>query len=653
MATCESLRNTNRTLEAPFHFSNEELSIISDEVRKGVFEICINVNSGHIGGSSSSVELMTALYFGGNLRYNPKNLRDENRDRVLVRGHLGPLRYKIFSLLGEVTENELTTYRQLGSRLQGHEEWQELPGVDLTPSGSLGMLLSYGVGNAIAAKELRKDYNTFVFLGDGEEQEGMVSEAARHAAHLNLDNLVVILDRNKKQLSDPVTDVDSSDLRKIWEGYGWSVIEIENGHNIAEIQDAYKKAAQIDFPVFIIANTIKGYQIEGAEDHFSGYHTISTCAKVVTELALSEISGKVAHSQEEINRIKETILAIDGIMEGNRESRIFRPIKIDIQPTEKTTTNLDEAQGEYFLKLKDYFINNNDVATLFFLTADVTRQDHVQYLHLRDYTKFFNVGIREQHMLGMAHGLSLSYPDSRIIINSLDAFTYRGIDQLNAISQGESSVVIISDVAGITNSRNGKTHQTAGQPGAILSMPGVTMLEPGDVKDLYNCLNWAIGESRGPVFIRTFRSAVEPFTLRGEIENNLTYYPVHKPKNPELTIVASGYTVSSSLKAAKILEREGISVEVINVINQKELDDNFANTLTSNKPVLTVYNGTPEILQASVTRVIMQSSGDKPSRVYGHGFNYGTSGTTSDLAQKFKLDEVGISEISKQILTNV
>ena len=180
--------------------NDPELLVLSHEVRKNVFEICLNANNGHIGGCSGAVELFVTLYFGGILHYGHGDMPDVDRDRVLVRGHLGPLRYKIFSLLGYIQESELGGYRRYGSRLHGHEDHLETPGVDITPSGSLGMILSYGVGSAYAAKQAGMTYRSYVFLGDGEEQEGNVSEAARHAAHLRLSNLIVVIDKNTKQL---------------------------------------------------------------------------------------------------------------------------------------------------------------------------------------------------------------------------------------------------------------------------------------------------------------------------------------------------------------------------------------------------------------------------------------------------------------------
>ena len=187
-----------------------KLKEIADYVRTTALDTIMKAENGHIGGNMSSVELLTTLYFGGQFNFDPHNPKNENRDRVLIRGHEGPLRYTIFSLLGYICPEELNSYRQLGSRLQGHEDMHITPGVDITPSGSLGMVLSYGIGSCIANRDRGIDARTIVFLGDGEEQEGNVNEAARHAATLGLNHLICILDKNKKQLSGPTYNPDGN-----------------------------------------------------------------------------------------------------------------------------------------------------------------------------------------------------------------------------------------------------------------------------------------------------------------------------------------------------------------------------------------------------------------------------------------------------------
>ena len=255
-----------------------ELERISAYVRTTALGTILNAKNGHIGGNMSSVELLTALYFGGVFKFDPTNDKHENRDRVLIRGHEGPLRYTIFSLLDYIKSDELSGYRQFGSRLHGHEDMHETPGVDITPSGSLGMLLSYGVGSAITNQDQELEAKTIVFLGDGEEQEGNICEAARHATTLDLKNLICIIDRNKKQLSRPTQESDGHDVKQIWEGYGWDVIEIKNGNNIAEVLEAYQKVSHAIKPTLIIANTSKGYGVKGHEEHYSGYHTLSSAS---------------------------------------------------------------------------------------------------------------------------------------------------------------------------------------------------------------------------------------------------------------------------------------------------------------------------------------------------------------------------------------
>lgn len=630
----------------PFRLGIDELRSISKEVRNSIFETCLNAASGHLGGCSSSVELMVGLYFGGILRFDPNDAYNPERDRVLVRGHLGPLRYKIFSYLNFIHEDELMAYRSLGSRLQGHEDHRMVPGVDITPSGSLGMLLSYGAGAALMAREMKRNFRTFVFLGDGEEQEGNVSEAARHIARLRLDNILAVLDRNGKQLSNPTDETDSADLTKIWQGYGWDVISLDNGHDIKRILESYQDALTRRRPVIVIADTIKGYGLRGAESHFSGYHTIGVSGRDIP----SESVRRYQPDEDD----KRALNALKGLASPRpavlpRES--FEKFDIDIEPGPDTPVNLDASQLEYFAELRGFLERKDLSYPFFFLTADVTRTDHVEILGLKEFMKFFNVGIREQHMLAMAHGLSATEASSRVLINSFDAFVYRGLDQLNALAQGYGRAVILGDVCGLSNGKNGKTHQTAGHPGAILAMPGVTFLEPGDVRDLFNCLNWAIGQNDRVTYVRIHSADALPFPRQAADLKNISHYTVHDPPvRPEAVLVGSGLTVGSCIDAALLLEKAGLPLRVINVVNQNVLDESFVSGLENSRPVMTVYNGLPRILQASVARAVMESGVKRPSRIIGHGFESGQSGATSDLLEFYKLDARGIVEILRDKL---
>ena len=492
-------------------FDTNDLALLARLARKGVFEICQTAEHGHIGGSSAAAELFVTLYFGGVLRFNPSDPSDPCRDRVLVRGHLGPLRYRLFAWLGWLAETELSGYRRLGSRLHGHEDHLDTPGVDITPSGSLGMLLSYGVGCALAARDMNQEFRTWVFLGDGEEQEGIVSEAARHAAHLNLSNLIVTIDRNRKQLSNPTNECDSSDLAKMWAGYGWNVEEVPDGHNVPSILKAFSAATRSSRhskkPTVIIAETLKGIGLEGARDHYSGYHTISRVSSAIVRAGIEAIECSIA--MDDANRVLQKVAMLTAEKIPSVQPPIWRPLALNVKTTTTTANNPDACQREYFQSLQQSSILSDfKEGGTYFLTADVTTREAVRELGVSELFTFHNVGVREQHMIAMAHGISLTRPSTRILINALDAFTYRCMDQISAALQGKSSFVMIGDVSGLTNARNGRTHQTTGLTAGLLAMDGLTFLEPWDAEDTFLSLNWALGTSRGLVYIRVNSSPV-------------------------------------------------------------------------------------------------------------------------------------------------
>jgi transketolase len=619
----------------------EVLELIAKWVRSKVFQTILNADSGHLGGSSSSTELMVALYFGGILKYDPENPRNPHRDRVIVRGHLGPLRYSIFSLLGWVTDEELLTYRRLGSRLQGHESMEALPGVDITPSGMLGMGLSFGTGSAIASKnQSSPTTTTWVFLGDGEEQEGNVSEAARHIASIGLTNIVGIIDMNSKQLSQPTRNVDgASDIRKIWEGYGWYVEEINDGNSMKQVMESFAKPRKTDQPTLFIAKTIKGFGLGGAKDHFSGYHTLSTCPKEIVKEAIASLSLSSVETEYQLKPSVRKIL--DEIIRPlpSAEKRKYRLPEIDV--SEKDIP--EDALIEYLNKLTAYVGGDPDI-NLYVLTGDVTVPNLSRACGFhRPRVTFIDVGIREQHLLGVAHGIAVCDPNSLVLVMESDPFLFRAADQLNAISQAKSKIIIFGSDSGLCAARNGSTHQTTGQPGALICMSGLNFLEPADVADLKACLNFAVS-CQGPVYIRLHDIAIAPLPADSAERNSIAYTAYKPTSRIRLVIVASGLVVGEAVKLAKSKDEDGLGIRVINAINLKELGRNLADRIVSNVPVFAVYNGNPDILQSAVAKAVMENSGGRPSTIQGHGYFLGTSGRLEELMKYFRLDAEGIGE---------
>lgn len=235
-----------------------DLEAKAQTIRRDIVTMLAAAGSGHPGGSLSSVEIVTALYFHV-MRLKPEEPLWQDRDRfILSKGHAAPLLYAVLAERGFFPVDELQTLRKLGSRLQGHPAWGMVPGVEAS-TGSLGQGLSIGLGIALAGRLDQRDYRVYVLLGDGENQEGQVWEAAMAAAHYRAGNLTAILDYNGLQIDGPVEKVMSPlPLPDKWRAFGWEVREVD-GHDFHDLLKAYEWAKGInDKPSIIIAHTIKG-----------------------------------------------------------------------------------------------------------------------------------------------------------------------------------------------------------------------------------------------------------------------------------------------------------------------------------------------------------------------------------------------------------
>jgi transketolase len=256
-------------------------------IRRHIVEMLAESRSGHPGGSLSAVELVTALYFGGYLRYDPENAKWSERDRfVLSKGHGVPVQYAAMAEAGMLPVEELRTLRKIDSRLQGHPVLGATPGIEAS-TGSLGQGLSIGLGMALAARMDGADWNVFVLLGDGECQEGQVWEAAMAAGHQRPANLIAMVDYNKFQLDGAIADIiDLTPLAAKWEAMGWQTREID-GHDLGEVLEALDWAMAADGPACIVAHTVKGKGVSFMEGD-NAYHGVAPTEKELAA-ALGEL----------------------------------------------------------------------------------------------------------------------------------------------------------------------------------------------------------------------------------------------------------------------------------------------------------------------------------------------------------------------------
>lgn len=244
----------------------QELEKVASQVRRDIVRMVHAVQSGHPGGSLGCTEYFVAMYFHllkHNNGFNPDGVGEDLF--FLSNGHISPVWYSVLARSGYFSTEELKTFRKIDSRLQGHPATEEnLPGIRVA-SGSLGQGLSVAIG-AAQAKKLNNDPNmVYVLMGDGEQNEGQVWEAAMYAAHHKVDNLVATIDYNHQQIDGPTKEVMSlGDLKAKWEAFGWTVIE-SKGNDLKGLIDTLKKAKELSgngVPVLNLMSTEMGYGVD-------------------------------------------------------------------------------------------------------------------------------------------------------------------------------------------------------------------------------------------------------------------------------------------------------------------------------------------------------------------------------------------------------
>ncbi|MBP5765127.1 MAG: transketolase [Bacteroidales bacterium] len=278
--------------------TSEELILQSEKNRKRLLEVVYNAKAGHIGGDLSCLNVMTALYTRI-MNISPSQVNDPDRDRfILSKGHCVESLYTVLESRGFIKPELVNTLGRFGSVLSGHPTI-EVPGIEVC-SGALGHGLSIGVGMAIAAKMDKRPYRTFVLMGDGEQGEGSIYEAAMAGNQYKLDNLVAIIDRNHLQISGNTEDVMALDsIRERWSAFGWDVKEM-NGDDMESILDTFDG---IDYanrkPHLIVSQTTKGKGVSYMENVAGWHHGMPDEEQY--QQAMAEISARIEVLEKALN----------------------------------------------------------------------------------------------------------------------------------------------------------------------------------------------------------------------------------------------------------------------------------------------------------------------------------------------------------------
>ena len=514
--------------------TNEQLKLAADTIRCLCADTVEKANSGHPGAAMGMADLAATLYLR-HLKVDPKDTAWKNRDRLVFSGgHASSLVYALAHLsgTGDVTMDELKTFRQFGSRCAGHPERGVMPGVEVT-TGPLGQGFAMAVGLAVAAKMKGRANRTWVFMGDGDMEEGISHEAASFAGAMKLGGLVAIYDFNDIQIEGHVTDTNRDDARKRFESYGWKVMEID-GHDFDQIHRAYMRAEKVeDVPVLIIAKTLIG---KGAPTKAGthGCHGAPLGPEEVaaTKRALGFDPEKSFYVPEEVyaafaaraalchrwrnkdvkdeeRRKKEEGIGAEAAAAPTREQLLAALPKFD--PEKPVATRA--ANGTVMNALADVFPN------LVGGSADLepsnkTGLKKYGWIAPGDFSgRNFHWGVRELAMTAMVNGLT-AYEDFRGFGATFFVFSdyCRPAIRLAAIMELPSIFVFSHDSFYV--GEDGPTHEPVEQIAALRSIPGVTSFRPADANETGYAWVEMLMNEKGPSCILTMIWKIVTFVER-------------------------------------------------------------------------------------------------------------------------------------------
>jgi transketolase len=665
-----ALKNST-TGEVRRSYSVEEL-IDAAKLMRGYNLVALNAaGSGHAGGTLSIMDITAALY----LRvadHDPQNPNWDNRDRIIwSTGHKAPSLYLGLAFAGFCAIEDVVTLRKLGSPYQGHPHWLKLPGVEVS-TGSLGQGLSIAVGLALAGKLNGKDYKTFCIMGDGEQQEGQVWEAAMEASHHGLDNLVAIVDCNRLQIDGPVAEVMNVEpLEAKYRSFGWEVRRID-GHNMEQVVEALESAkVHRGKPLVLLADTIKGKGVSFMED-VAGWHgktpSFEEMNKGLNELGIADkipvdaLLQKARAYQEAIDRkLHRKMPEFSHDYWWNRTLNM----KVKMEPTRKGFGQaLAEHGGDERVVCLGLDISGSITISDFYASKPERKN------------RWISMGIAEQSATSVAAGLARE--GKLPVFGTYATFAAaRNLDQIRtSICYGNFNVMIAGAHGGVSVGPDGATHQALEDLFAMCGLPNMSVVVPCDAIETRKATSFLLLEHNGPKYIRFAREATPvvtdaetPFVfgkanvirLRHPGDSFLKAFETtlesnYQDEGEDLTIVACGPMVPEAMRAAWILKREfGYETRILNLHTLKPIDEQaiiWAAKQTG--VVLTAEEHQIGALAWRVSNVITSSPA-----LYGHPVitgaigvqdRFGDSGAPWELIKEFEVSAEHIAQKAVELV---
>lgn len=513
--------------------------------------------SGHVTSCLSAADIVATLFFYA-MQYDPNNYQSLANDRfILSKGHASPVLYAVWHLLGALSYEELLTYRAQGSRLEGHPA-PAFPYAEAA-TGSLGIGLSIGLGEAIAANLDKRSVKIFVLLGDSECTEGSVWETIQLAAHYNAHNLIGIIDINGLgQSTETLYDHHTRTMALQLQSFGWNTI-IVDGHDISALMDAYDQArAHTTSPTMILANTLKGYGVSFLADK-TGWHgkalTAQDSERALSELPLPNI---------DIKTLKALVTHPPATSTADTHHS-HAPHDVTV-PTFKELCATRYAYGEALVALGE--INTAVVA----LDAEVKNSTYAELFEQKFPHRFIQCFIAEQNMLGMGSGF---IKQGKIpFISTFGAFFTRAHDQIRMAAIGRVPLRLVGSHCGVSIGQDGPSQMALEDIAMMRATPHAIIVYPCDAVSAFKLVLHMATYEQGISYLRTTREATpilydaqESFPVGG-------CKVLRASTNDTLCIVAAGITMHEALKAYALLQQKEnpIAVAIIDLYSVQPFD---------------------------------------------------------------------------------
>ncbi len=585
--------------------------------------------SGHPTSSMSAADLMAVL-LDGYLRYDfdaPENPLNDHL--IFSKGHASPLLYSLYKAAGAVTDEELLSFRRFGSRLEGHPT-PIVPWVDVA-TGSLGQGLPIGVGVALAGKRLdRLPYRVWVLCGDSEMAEGSMWEAFEHAAFYELDNLTAVVDVNRLgQTGETMHGWDLDSYVRRAQAFGWHAIAID-GHDVEAIDRAYAEALETrGKPTAIVAKTMKGRGVAVVEDKPGAHGKALDDA----EAAVRELGGE--------RSLRVEVRRPSGSGEPHRfpvDARAALPV---YEPGGKQVATR-KAYGDSLRALGSM---RGDVVAL---DGEVSNSTHSEEFRAAHPERYLEMYIAEQQMVAAAVGIQVR--GWRPFASTFAAFFSRAYDFVRMAAISRATIALSGSHAGVSIGEDGPSQMALEDLAALRAVDGSTVLYPSDANQTAKLVA-AMADLEGISYIRTTRAATpviygpdEEFPVGGA-------RVVRSSDEDDLAIVGAGITLHEALKAADLLDADGVSARVIDLYSVKPVD---ATTLreaaeTTGGRIVTAEDHWPEGGLGEAVLSAFADAEERPRVVILAPREMPTSGNPAELLAAAGIDAESIANAARRL----